>query len=109
MTATPPPIDQSAAWQALTIHATAQADVTIADRFAADPDRAERLTVDGAGLHVDFSKNRVGAETIELLAALADTAGLANQREAMFAGEAINTTEDRPCCTPRCAARRDQS
>jgi glucose-6-phosphate isomerase len=63
--------------------------------FAADPTRGERLTADAAGIHLDYSKNRITDETIRLLLALAGEAGVAERRDAMFAGEHINITEDR--------------
>ena len=63
--------------------------------FAADPERGERLVADGAGLHLDFSKNRVTDETLLLLGELARERGVEERREAMFAGEHINVSEDR--------------
>jgi glucose-6-phosphate isomerase len=63
--------------------------------FAVDPTRGERLTAEGAGLYLDFSKNRVTDETMKLLLALAEQAGLAGCTEAMFAGERINVSENR--------------
>ena len=65
------------------------------DLFAADPGRAERLTGEAAGLFLDYSKNRVTDETMLRLVALAEQAGVAERRDAMFAGERINVTEDR--------------
>lgn len=63
--------------------------------FAADPDRAARLSHQAADLHVDLSKNLVTDEVLAALLALADEVGLAERRDAMFAGEHINVTEDR--------------
>ena len=63
--------------------------------FAADPARGERLVAEAAGLHLDYSKNRITDETIGLLGGLADQSGLAERREAMFRGERINVSEDR--------------
>ena len=65
------------------------------DLFAADPERAERLTGEAAGIFLDFSKNRVTDETLRLLVRLAEQSGVAERRDAMFAGERINVTEDR--------------
>jgi glucose-6-phosphate isomerase len=65
------------------------------DLFAHDPTRGERLTAEGAGLFLDYSKNRVTDETMRLLLELADEAGVAARRDAMFAGERINITENR--------------
>ncbi|HXH78586.1 glucose-6-phosphate isomerase [Nocardioides sp.] len=63
--------------------------------FAEDPDRADRLTLSAADLHVDLSKNLVNADIVEALLALGDEVGLTARRDAMFAGERINATEDR--------------
>ena len=76
-------------------HAADLAPITIQDLFAADPTRAETLTIDAAGLHADLSKNRIDHRTVELLCALARQSELTERRDAMFAGSAINTTEDR--------------
>ena len=65
------------------------------DLFAADPSRGERLTAEAAGLVLDYSKNRVTDETMRLLLELAGEAGVAARRDAMFAGERINITENR--------------
>ena len=83
------------AWQALERHAEELRATHLRDLFATDPGRAERLTVEAAGLFLDYSKNRVTDETMRLLLALAEEAGVAERREAMFAGERINLTEDR--------------
>src|SRR6201999_3845849 len=63
--------------------------------FAADPERGERMTLDAADLHLDYSKHRLTPETIQLLVAVARAAGLQERIEAMWAGEHINVTEDR--------------
>ncbi|MEM9562598.1 MAG: glucose-6-phosphate isomerase [Actinomycetota bacterium] len=89
------PISQTDIWRRLADHATAIEGATLAQLFADDPERAASLTVDAAGLHVDFSKNRMTVETRELLVELAATADVAGRRDAMFAGARINTTEDR--------------
>ena len=65
------------------------------DLFAADPQRFERFSVSFGDLTLDYSKNRITGETVRLLTALAEAADVAGLREAMFAGEAINTSEDR--------------
>ncbi|MCX6542137.1 MAG: glucose-6-phosphate isomerase [Actinobacteria bacterium] len=88
MTATP-------AWSALITHARAQSMVSLRDAFATDPLRAEAFTVKVANLRVDFSKQRVSAATMGLLAEVAEAAGVTAKRDAMFAGERINTTENR--------------
>ncbi len=62
------------------------------DLFDDDPGRAERFTVEDCGLLLDYSKNRVTAETMKLLVALAEAAGLKHATERMFEGEKINGT-----------------
>ena len=83
------------AWQALQAHHQQIKGVHLRDLFAQDPKRGERLTAEGAGLFLDYSKNRVTDETLRLLVALAEDAGLAARRDAMFRGEKINITEKR--------------
>ncbi len=70
-------------------------DLHLRDLFAGDPGRGERLVADAAGLHLDYSKNRVTTETMGLLADLARESALEERRDAMFAGEHINVSEDR--------------
>jgi glucose-6-phosphate isomerase len=70
-------------------------DVHLRTLFAQDPRRGERLTAEGAGLFLDYSKNRVSDETLRLLVGLANDAGVAARRDAMFRGEKINITEKR--------------
>ena len=85
-------------WSALTAHYERIRDERLRDWFAADtahPTRAERLTIEGGGLVADFSKNRITDETLRLLTALADEAGVAARRDAMFGGEVVNPTEGR--------------
>jgi len=84
-----------AAWGALKAHHAAIGQTTIADLFAADPERGERLAAEAAGLYLDYSKNRVTDETLSLLVALAEQSGLRARTEAMFTGQPINTTEGR--------------
>jgi glucose-6-phosphate isomerase len=86
---------QRPAWKALERH---HADITrlrLRDLFAADPKRAERYAVDAAGLHLDYSKNRITDETMRLLLQLADECGLRQHIDAMFRGERINVSENR--------------
>ena len=90
-----PAPSSTAAWQALEAHADELRDMHLRELFAADPGRAERLTGEAAGLFLDYSKNRVTDETLRLLVALAEQAGVAERRDAMFAGERINVTENR--------------
>jgi glucose-6-phosphate isomerase len=83
------------AWQALQSHHQQMKDVHLRTLFAQDPRRGERLTAEGAGLFLDYSKNRVSDETLRLLVGLANDAGVAARRDAMFRGEKINITEKR--------------
>jgi glucose-6-phosphate isomerase len=85
----------SSAWQALEQHAAGLRDVHLRELFASDPGRAERFTAEAAGLFLDYSKNRISDETLRLLVALAEERGVAERRDAMFAGEHVNVTEDR--------------
>ena len=82
-------------WQALAEHQKQVAATTLRDMFAADPQRAKKMTFEAAGLHVDLSKNLVDEATFDKLIALANAAGLAERREEMFTGVHINNTEDR--------------
>jgi glucose-6-phosphate isomerase len=82
-------------WQALVAHHTRIKGTHLGTLFADDPGRAERFSVEGAGLFLDYSKNRITDETLRLLLRLADERGVAKRREAMFAGEKINATERR--------------
>jgi glucose-6-phosphate isomerase len=90
------PLPERTAWQALTRHYDEIAGVRLRELFAGDPGRGERLTAEAAGLYLDYSKNRVTDETMRLLVALAEESGLAGRRDAMFRGEHINVSEDRP-------------
>ncbi len=92
---TPVRITETDEWRALAQHQRTLANVHLRDLFADDPTRGESLSVDGGDLHLDYSKNRLTAETVHLLAAVARRAGLRERIDAMFAGEHINVTEDR--------------
>jgi len=85
----------SSEWQALQLHADKIRDLRLRDLFADDPQRGSRLTAQAADLYVDYSKHRVTDETLGLLVALAERAGLQQRTEAMFRGEHINTSENR--------------
>ena len=82
-------------WAALSAHHGAVADRHLRDLFADDPARGEALTAAAGDLFLDYSKNRVTAETMGLLVALGERAGLRARIDAMFRGERINITEDR--------------
>ncbi len=89
-------ITDSPEWRALAAHHATLRDVHLRDLFGDDPGRGGRLTLDAVDLHLDYSKNRLTDETIELLVAVVDRAGLRERIDAMWAGERINVTEDRP-------------
>ncbi len=88
-------LTDSLAWQALATHHGQIKDVHLRALFADDPGRAARLSAEGAGLFLDYSKNRITDETLRLLLALAEERGVAKRRDAMFAGDKINITEQR--------------
>jgi glucose-6-phosphate isomerase len=89
------PLTRRPAWQALEAHYQQVKDVHLRTLFAEDPQRGERLVAEGAGLVLDYSKNRVTDETLRLLLQLAEAADVAARRDAMFRGEKINVTEQR--------------
>jgi glucose-6-phosphate isomerase len=82
-------------WRALQQHATATRKLSLRKLFAEDPDRATRFSLQVGDLFLDYSKNRITAETLKLLIALARRRKLAEAIDAMFAGEKINRTENR--------------
>jgi glucose-6-phosphate isomerase len=85
----------SPAWRALHDHHATLAEVAMRDLFAADPGRFTRMSAEACGVFVDYSKHRATDETLRLLLALAAQAEVPRWRDAMFAGEKINGTEDR--------------
>src|SRR5439155_5661678 len=88
-------IVDTAEWAALEKHFAGTKDVHLRTLFADDPNRGERMTAEAADLFLDYSKNRITDETVRLLVALAERAGLPGRIEAMFTGHRINATEDR--------------
>jgi glucose-6-phosphate isomerase len=91
----PPPLAERPAWRALLEHYQKTRTLHLRDLFAADAGRGERLTLEAAGLFLDYSKNRVTDETMALLVRLATECGLKERIAAMFSGEKINVTERR--------------
>ena len=89
------PLRERPAWGALERHFAAVRDLHLRDLFAADPERGERLAAEGAGIYLDYSKNRVTDETLRLLLELARESRLEERTAAMFRGDRINTTENR--------------
>ncbi len=89
------PLRQRKSWKALETHYLEINSRHLRDLFAEDPGRGERLRCEAEGIHLDYSKNRITDETLSLLIELANESGLALHRDAMFAGEHINVSEDR--------------
>ena len=89
------PLTERPAWHALTDHYESVARLHLRKLFADDPKRGERMTAEGSGLYLDYSKNRITDETLKLLLQLADESGLRERIDAMFRGEKINVTENR--------------
>ena len=92
---TTPVLTKLPAWNALEAHYRQIRGLHLRDLFAADPGRAARFTAEAAGLYLDYSKNRITAETVKLLLCLANESGLRERIDAMFRGEKINVTEKR--------------
>jgi glucose-6-phosphate isomerase len=103
------PLRERESYSALERHHAETGATHLRELFDADPGRGERMVAEAAGLYLDYSKNRVTDETIELLGRLADESGLAERREAMFRGEHINATEDRPVLHVALRMPRDRS
>jgi glucose-6-phosphate isomerase len=82
-------------WSALARQRGEDRDTHLREFFASDPDRGRRMTLEAGDLHLDYSKHRLRPETMDTLIALARRVGVESWRDAMFAGEHINTTEDR--------------
>jgi len=91
----PLPLRQRPAFAALAAHHAAIEGKSLRQLFDEDPTRGERLTAEAVGLYLDYSKNRVIDETMQLLVELAEQSDLERHRDAMFAGERINVSENR--------------
>jgi len=89
------PLTQRKAWNALAAHFNQARHLHLRELFALDPKRAERMTLEAAGLFLDYSKNRITEETLKLLFQLATESGLRARINAMFRGDKINVTEKR--------------
>jgi glucose-6-phosphate isomerase len=97
------------AWKALQNHFKAIRSTHLRTLFAEDPGRGERMTLEAAGLFLDYSKNRVTSETLTLLLQLAEESGLRRRIDAMFGGEKINITEKRAVLHVALRAPRNQT
>ncbi len=88
-------LTQLAAWKSLQAHYEKVRPLHLRQLFADDPQRGETLSIEAAGLFLDYSKNRITAETVKLLLDLAGESGLRDRIDAMFRGDKINVTEKR--------------
>ncbi|GHO57071.1 glucose-6-phosphate isomerase [Ktedonobacter robiniae] len=102
------PLTQLSSWKALEEHYQKIKDVHLRNLFAEDPKRGERLSTEAAGIYLDYSKNRITSETLDLLLKLADEVGLRERINAMFSGEKINVTEQRAVLHVALRAPKDQ-
>src|ERR687891_2939418 len=100
---------QRPAWQALLSHHQDIKELHLRKLFADDARRGERMTLEAAGLYLDYSKNRITDETLRLLLELAEQSGLRDRIEAMFRGDKINVTENRAVLHTALRAPRDAS
>ena len=90
-----PRTTETPAWKALQAHYEQIKTLDLRQLFAQDSRRGETLVAEGAGLYLDYSKNRITSETLRLLLQLAKERRVAERRDAMFRGEKINITEQR--------------
>ena len=88
-------LSQRPAWNGLATHYGSVARLHLRKLFADDPTRGERMTAEGAGLYLDYSKNRITDKTLRLLFQLADECELRGRIDAMFRGDKINIMENR--------------
>ncbi|HMF35625.1 MAG TPA: glucose-6-phosphate isomerase [Isosphaeraceae bacterium] len=95
MTASIESLTRRPAWKALAAHHQKIGDLHLRKLFADDPQRGERMTAEDLGIFLDYSKNRITDETLELLLRLAEESDLQARIDAMFRGEKINVTENR--------------
>jgi len=105
----PVSLREQPAFAALAAHYDTIKDIHLRKLFAAEPERAERFTIEAVGLNADLSKNRITAETVTLLVALAEESGLRNHIEAMFRGDRINVSENRAVLHVALRAPRSES
>src|SRR5215831_18235630 len=103
------PLMKRKAWKALKAHHKNIETVHLRTMFADDPARGSRMTIEAVGLFLDYSKNRITDETINLLVQLAEESGLPERIEAMFRGDKINVTEKRAVLHVALRAPRDAS
>jgi len=102
------PLTQRPAWKALAAHYEEVKGLHLRELFARTPDRGSRMVCEGAGLYLDYSKNRLTDQTLHLLLNLANEADLEQHIQAMFRGDRINATEDRAVLHTALRAPRDR-
>jgi len=102
-------VTQRPIWKALSIHFDSVRDTHLRQLFAEDPGRGERFVLEAGGLYLDYSKNRITEDTVRLLVQLATECGLRERIEAMFRGDRINITENRPVLHVALRASRGES
>src|SRR5579884_3019980 len=93
MSTTVTPLTQRPAWKALEDHYAQVKDLHLRKLFADDPQRGERFAAEGVGIYLDYSKNRITGETIQLLLQLAESSNLRQRIDAMFSGQKIRSEE----------------
>ena len=103
------PLTSRSSWKALQAHHEKVREFHLRELFAKDAQRAERFSLEAAGLYLDYSKNRITDETLKLLLQLAEESGLRGRIDAMFSGEKINITENRAVLHVALRAPRDAS
>jgi glucose-6-phosphate isomerase len=103
------PLPDRPVWKELAAHYERARDMTLRQLFADDPDRGRRLALEAVGIYFDYSKNRINDQTLRLLVRLAEESGFRERTRAMFAGERINTTENRPVLHVALRAPKDSS
>jgi glucose-6-phosphate isomerase len=104
-----PQLTELDSWKALERHFQEVRETHLRELFAVDAQRGERLVAEGAGLYLDYSKNRITDATIPLLTDLASECGMPARREAMFRGDRINVSENRSVLHVALRMPRDRS
>ncbi|MDG1851068.1 MAG: glucose-6-phosphate isomerase [Gammaproteobacteria bacterium] len=102
-------LTDSPEWQALAQHQTALSKRPLNTLFGGNPDRFARFSLNTNGLLLDFSKNHIDTQALDLFNNLAQKAGLKEAIEAMFSGDVINNTEQRPALHVALRSPEDQS
>src|SRR5262249_21356013 len=102
-------VTKRSGWSALALHYNSASKLHLRQLFADDPKRGQRMAIEGVGVYLDYSKNRVTDETLKLLVQLAEESGLRARIDAMFRGEKINITEKRAVLHVALRAPKDTS